>query len=366
MSIRFINRSTSSAAHSFQTARLRLSSLLPILLLVPLIFISCEEDDASNGTSGKDTTSSSGPAPIDTAGLPAFSGQGAYDYVAKQVAFGTREPQSSGAKKAIAFYLEELGNYADYVNPQEFTHTGYNGETLNLTNIVASFNPDAGVRILLCAHWDSRPRADWDPDSTKHSHPILAANDGASGVAVLLELAKVFKENPPPIGVDIVLFDGEDYGNSDIDNLDQYFLGARHFSKNLPAGYRPAFGILLDMVGDKEAEFTKEAYSMKYAEPFVNALWSAALQMGLNRFKQRRGKGVQDDHLMLNEIAGIPTLDIIDGDLVGHESSDPRRHYWHTHKDNMDNISTSTLEEVGRLLTYTVYRWLPAQVKQAS
>lgn len=339
--------------------------LLAILLATSALLVSCEEDKPQDAAD-QNTTNTSVPATVDTTGLPVFSGQGAYDYVAKQVALGPRNPGSPGAKKAITFYMEEFGKYADNVEAQEFTHEGYEGEKLNLTNIFASFNPNSGTRILLCAHWDSRPRADWDPDSTKHDMAIPAANDGGSGAGVLLELARMFKENPPPIGVDIVLFDGEDYGDTRIDNVDQYFLGARYFSRNIPTGYRPAFGILLDLVGDRDAEFAKEGISMQYASGYVNALWNAAQQMGLTRFKQRMGSPIQDDHMILNEIAHIPTLDIIDADLVGHKSSDPRRKYWHTHKDDMENIGAATLEEVGKLLVYTVYRWLPEQAKIAS
>ena len=365
MSIRFVHHAFSGLFH--RTTSPVSYRLLGTLFLIPFLFVACDKDTPSDDGITGDTTSPNRNAEIiDTAGLPVFSGQNAYDYVTKQVAIGPRNPGSPGAKAAIAFYMEELGKYADHVQEQKFTHTGYENRTYNLSNIIASFNPDAGVRILLCAHWDTRPRADWDPDSSKQDMPILGANDGGSGVGVLLELARIFKEHPLPIGVDIVLFDGEDYGDNAIDRTAQYFLGARHFSSNLPQGYRPAFGILLDLVGDKNAEFPKEAISRQYAEPYVDALWQVALKMGLNSFKQRNGPRIEDDHLILNEQAGIPTLDIIDTDLVGHRTSDPRRKYWHTHKDDMSNIGAGTLEEVGRLVVYTVYRWLPAQVQPAS
>ncbi|MCE2502907.1 MAG: M28 family peptidase [Chlorobi bacterium] len=332
-----------------------------LLFLVPFI-AGCPEDvdPQANRT---DTTSISNLLP-DPAGIPSFSAQAAYDHIAKQVTFGTREPNSPGAQKAIAYYLEELGKYADEVRPQKFTHTGYNGTLLNLTNIVASFNLQATTRILLCAHWDSRPRADWDPDSSRQNQPILAANDGGSGVGVLLELARILKENSQPIGIDILLFDGEDYGHSRIDGTQQYFLGSRYFSQNLPAGYQPIFGMLLDMVGDKDAEFPKEGHSMQYASAVVEKIWSAAAHLGLSKFKQRYGSSIEDDHLMLNQIARIPTIDIIDTDLVGHNSPDPRRRYWHTHKDTMDNIGVETLEQVGKLLVYTIYKLIPAELNQ--
>ncbi len=337
--------------------------ILPILLFAP-IFIGCPEDAQNGDGKPSDTAAAPTNAFPDPAGMPEFNAQSAYDYVARQVSFGTREPNSPGAKKAIEFFLEELGKYADTVRPQTFTHTGYNGEKLNLTNIIASFNPEANVRVLLCAHWDSRPRAEEDPDVEKRDQAIPAANDGASGVGVLLELARLLKEHPQPIGVDIVLFDGEDYGDSDIDRIEQYFLGAKHFAGNLPPGYRPSFGVLLDMVGDKEAFFPIEGNSMKYAPSVATSLWNAAAFLKLPAFKQVVGKEIQDDHLPLNQIAGIPTIDIIDVELVGHESADPRRRYWHTQKDNMENIGTETLGQVGKLLVYTLYRLVPDELNR--
>ena len=325
-----------------------------------LLFTGCpEKDNGDVETPAKDTTTAALPDPT---GMPSFDAQAAYDYVDRQVSFGTREPNSQGAAKAIDFYLEELGKYADTVRTQKFTHVGYNSTTLNLTNIIASFNPDARLRILLCAHWDSRPRADMETDEAEQNKAILAANDGASGVGVLLEMARILKENPQPIGIDIVLFDGEDYGDSDIDNTDQYFLGAKYFAGNLPAGYQPAFGILLDMVGDKEAEFAMEAHSMQYAYGVVTQIWRAAAHLQLSAFKQVKGGFVSDDHLPLNQIAHIPTIDIIDIDLVGHNSPNPRRQYWHTQNDTMENISAETLGQVGRLLVYTIYKMVPVEL----
>lgn len=332
------------------------------LFAASLLFLLSCDDEPSVDTTGKDTTVQE--RTIDTAGLPVFSGQNAFDYVARQVSFGPRDPNSPGAQRTLAFLVDELKKYAANVRTQEFTHEGYKGEKLNLTNVIASFNPDAGTRVLFCAHWDTRPRADHDRDSASQDEPILGANDAGSGVGVLLELARVLNENPPPIGVDIVLFDGEDYGDSDVDELNQYFLGSRYFSSHLPPDYRPAFGVLLDIVGDIDAEFAKEGHSMQYASGVVNLLWQAAADLGLTHFKQRLGDSVQDDHLMLNEIAGIPTIDIIDAELVGNKSISPRRRYWHTHDDTMKNIGVKPLEEVGRLLVYTVYRVVPAELRR--
>ena len=345
------------------------SSRFSLLLLLILVIASgCKDDtpgDDPDGDRPGDTTAKPAELP-DTTGLPPFDAQNAYAMVERQVAIGTREPNSEGATKAIAFYKEELSKYADDVKLQEFTEIGYNGVELKLTNIIASFNPTATTRILLCAHWDSRPRADMDSDPADRDKPILAANDGASGVGVLLEMARIMKANPPSIGVDIVLFDGEDYGDSEVDGLSRYFIGAKYFSENLPKGYRPSFGILLDMVGDKNAEFSKEPKSVEYAPAVVDIVWRAADHLKLSTFKQRIGAEVQDDHIPLNETGKIPTIDIVDNDLVGHRSSDPNRKYWHTSDDTMKNISAETLGQVGRLLTYIIYKVVPAELARAS
>ncbi len=300
--------------------------------------------------------------PPDTFNLPAFSGQAAYQHIEQQVSFGPRNPNSIGHQKALQFFLEELGKYADEVTRQDFTHTGYDGEVLNLANVIASFNKAATRRILLCAHWDTRPRADMD--DTRTDEPIIGANDGGSGVGVLLELARILKEHPPEVGIDIVLFDGEDYGHQEIDDLQRYFLGSRHFVDNLPPGYKPSFGVLLDLVGDVDAQFYKEGYSMQYARGVVETLWKAARELGLPHFINRIGPPISDDHKILNE-GGIPTIDIIDSDLVGNHSPNPRRSYWHTHRDTLDNISSETLGAVGKLLVHMIYKLAPAAASGA-
>lgn len=331
------------------------------LLMLALFHSSCSEEPDPTDSDVQDTDQSL----PDTTGIPHFSGTAAFEMVEKQVAFGPRNPGSPGAAAALEFLVEELSKYAATVERQTFEHVGYDEEVFTMTNVIASFNPEATTRILLCAHWDTRPRADHDQDPEDRDKPILGANDGGSGVGVLLEFARVMKEHPPTIGVDIVLFDGEDYGDTRIDNLDRYFLGATYFSRNLPEGYRPAFGILLDIVGDHKARFRKEGYSLQYAPGVVETIWSAASQLGLSSFEGVVGDNVQDDHLPLNRIARIPTVDIIDADLVGNKSSDPTRRYWHTSDDTIDKISSETLHQVGRLLSYMVYRVVPAQLEQS-
>ena len=215
--------------------------------------------------------------------------------------------------------------------------------------------------MLILTHFDSRPWADEDPDSTKHDKPIPAANDGASGVGVMLELARQMKDHPPPIGVDLFFDDGEDYGKYDVDQLRRYFLGVKYFVSVKQADYSPRFAILLDMVGDTNADFEPEANSMQSASIYVNEIWNTAQTLGLRHFHNVRESNISDDHLPLIE-AGIPSVDIIDGDLVGHQSSDPNRKYWHTLDDLPKHISRETMGEVGKLLLTLIYQQLPQDV----
>jgi Zn-dependent M28 family amino/carboxypeptidase len=276
--------------------------------------------------------------------IPSFNGASAYSYLTAQTNFGPRNPSSAGHQQCLNYLTKELENFADTVWLQSFSQQGYN-ETLRLTNIIASFKPEASSRILLLAHWDTRPRAEQDPDAANRNTPIVGANDGASGVAVLLELARILKDNPPPIGIDILLTDGEDYGFADQDgNDDMYFLGARYFAKTKPAGYNPRFGILLDMIGDADLQIPMEQFSMKYAPQIVDQLWNVADEIGIPQFVRVPGEAVSDDHIPLNE-AGIPTIDLIDFQYP----------HWHTTHDTPDKCSPQSLAAVGQVLTTFIF-----------
>jgi glutaminyl-peptide cyclotransferase len=283
------------------------------------------------------------PAAAKPAGShPAFDGAEAFGFLTAQTNFGPRVPNTDAHDRCLDYLRYQLGRTADTVTLQRFSYPGYDKTTLQLTNIFASINPGATTRILLLAHWDSRPRAEQDSDITRRNHAILGANDGASGVAVLLEVARVLKQQPPAIGVDILLTDGEDYGKEH--DLDNYLLGAKHFAKNLPAGYHPEFGILLDMVGDRQLQISKEQYSMKYAPEIVTKVWSAARDRGITQFTDGEQGWVMDDHLPLLE-AGIKTIDLIDFDYP-----DETNRYWHTTEDTPDKCSPESLTAVGTLL----------------
>jgi len=287
-------------------------------------------------------------SPID---VPIFSGREAFRFLTRQTDFGPRNPGSKGHARCLAYLEQTLRGLADSVRLQAFSHTGYDGAQLQLTNIIASFRPASAARILLCAHWDSRPRADRDPDAKRRDEPILGANDGASGVAVLLHIATLLKARPPWVGVDIVLFDGEDYGlEGDTGN---YLLGSRHFAQTASRTVTPRFGILLDMVGDAALELPREGFSVRYAPDVVNEVWSAARSLGVTEFVDYLGGEIIDDHLPLNE-AGIRTINIIDFNYP-----DPTHRYWHTHDDTPERCSPESLEAVGTVVTHVVYNQRP-------
>jgi len=284
--------------------------------------------------------------------IPTFDENLAYDYILKQISYGPRNPNSIGHKLAKEFLYNELKKFADTVFFQNFNYPGYDGEVLNCSNIIASFNPESKIRILLCAHWDTRPRADEDKIQSNQNKPILGANDGASGVAVLLSLAKTLKEKRPNFGVDIVLFDAEDYGKKN--DLMNYSLGSKYFAQNKPEFINPQFGILLDMVGDKEAVFKKEPNSYQFAPDVVEMVWKLANELNLKTFLNEFSNPIYDDHIPLGE-RGIKIINIIDADLIGADSPSPRRNYWHTQNDTIENIGKETLKEIGTLLSHLIY-----------
>ncbi len=278
--------------------------------------------------------------------VPVFSGSRAFEVLSRQTSFGPRNPNSAGHAACLEYLLSTLRPLADRVDIQEFKQAGYRGEQLSLTNVVARFAPAKINRVLLCAHWDTRPRAEHDLNPARRNEPILGANDGASGVAVLVEIARLLKSTPAQVGVDIVLFDGEDYGQEGDRNL--YLLGSRYFAQHAPAAY--VFGILLDMVGDAQLEIPKELSSVRFAPDVVRQIWDTAGELGYTQFVDSPGEEVMDDHWPLNQ-AGIRTVDLIDFNYP-----DISNRYWHTHQDTPDHCSAESLEAVGTVVTHVVYR----------
>lgn len=292
---------------------------------------------------------------------PDFNADSAYAFTQAQCDFGPRDMNSKGHEECGAWIVAKFKGYGCKVTTQKADLKGYDGTTLKSTNIMAQYNPGATTRILLCAHWDSRPWADNDPDSANWHKPILAANDAASGVAVMLEIARLLQKNalPSGFGVDFVCFDAEDWGtpqweaNQDASG-DSWALGAQHFAANLPQGYEARYGILLDMVGGMNAKFYKEGISNQYAPEIVKKVWRAARQAGFGSyFPRQEGGMITDDHIPLNQKAGIPTIDIIPYYPDCQQSSFGPT--WHTLADNMDNIDRNTLKAVGQTVIQVLF-----------
>lgn len=305
-------------------------------------------------TSSQETVSTATLVPT-----PDFAADSAYAFIAKQVAFGPRIPNSPAKKACGDWLVTKMKSYGLTVTTQEFSANRYDGKALQGTNIFASFNPSAAKRILLAAHWDSRSIA--DKDLVRKDKPIDAANDGASGVGVMIEIARVLAEtkNKPNVGVDFVFFDLEDHGephDSSAGNPTSWALGSQYWASNIiPAGYRPYYGILLDMVGAKGAKFPHEGTSMQYAPGLVRSIWSTASDVGYGGlFLDSDAFGISDDHTAVNEVAKIQMIDIID--LRPVNGGFDFGSYHHTHQDNLANIDKSTLKAVGQTLLQVLYR----------
>ena len=282
-----------------------------------------------------------GPTP----GRPAFDGEAALALLEAQVAFGPRVPGTAGHARQLDWMLSRLDSLSPALVADTFAHVTAAGDSLTLVNVLASFRPEETRRILFLAHWDTRPRSDQAADTALHSTPIPGANDGASGTAVLLELAGLLAQAPPPVGVDLLFVDGEDYGPG----TEDMFLGARRFAARLQDGERPVYGLLLDMVGDADASFPVEGYSEEYAGVVVRKVWRVAERLGYRQFFPNRvGDRLGDDHIPLIE-AGIPTANVIDF------SYGPDNRYWHTPDDTPEHVSAATLEVVGEVVTELIY-----------
>ncbi len=292
--------------------------------------------------------------------VPIFNADSAYSFVAEQVAFGPRVPNSE-AHQACGDYLEgKLRAYGAEVIAQNVTLTAYNGDKLRARNIVAQFQPQNRKRVMLCAHWDSRPWADSDPDKANHYNPILGANDGASGVGVLLEIARHLSSAPSTVGVDIVLFDAEDYGRHENEpytgaGMDHsWALGSQYWSR-FPhkENYNARYGILLDIVGAPSSTFYREGVSDYYAQSVVDKVWAQAAKEGYGEyFIDKKGGSVTDDHLYVNSFLNLPCIDIINSDP---DSPNGFGAYHHTVKDDMGWIDAATLKAVGQTVMAVVY-----------
>jgi glutaminyl-peptide cyclotransferase len=299
-------------------------------------------------------TSSAPPPPQEEAVvIPKFERDSAYAHIEQQLSFGPRVPNTAAHEACKDWLVQKLESYGAKVIPQQFTTKAFDGTVLDGTNVIAQYNPEATKRILLAAHWDTRPFADSPISEERKDEPIPGADDGASGVAVLLEVARLLNQTPVDIGVDIVLFDVEDYGESG--TPDSYALGAQYWARNphVSGPQKPKYGILLDMVGSKNARFPREYYSTQFAPRLVDKVWKRAQKMGYsNYFVDAQEGGIADDHYYVNTIAKIPMIDIINrqpGTQTGFGE------YWHTHDDDISVIDKRTLRAVGKVMMEVIY-----------
>ena len=280
-----------------------------------------------------------------------FDADSAYAYVARQVAFGPRVPNTQAHREAGDWLSAELRRHGAEVTEQNAVLKAFDGTSLNARNILGIYNPESPDRLLLLAHWDSRPWADQDPDPKKRKEPVDGANDGASGVGILLEIARQLGLRQPDRGVDILFVDAEDWGEEGDDA--SWALGTRYFVENPPIdGYMPSEAILLDMVGGEGATFYREYFSENAAPALAERVWAKAHELGYgNMFSNRMGTAVVDDHVELIK-GGIPAIDIVEYHPGYGGGFNPR---WHTTSDNMEGISRETLRGVGETVISVVY-----------
>lgn len=329
------------------------------ILLTPLIFGCGNKETEDHNNIKKENI----PVLKEIVKTPVFNADSAYFYIQKQVAFGPRIPNTVQHDSCGSWLKSKLSSYGFELIVQNGKAKAWTGEMLNIENIMGQFNPEEKNRILLCAHWDTRPYA--DRDSINETKPILGANDGGSGVGVLLELARQISIENPKTGVDILFFDTEDYGAPsaasmrDISSMsDTWCLGSQYWSNNIPLeNYHPRYGVLLDMVGAKNAEFYKEGISRQYAAQAVTDIWQTAENLGFGKyFVKKLAPPITDDHTYINQIAGIPTLDIVHYAPKGSYGNFDFGPFHHTHQDNMDIIDKETLNAVGQVLLHVIYQ----------
>lgn len=294
-------------------------------LLAAVLTLACGGSEASE-------TSQSAPLPLSAR---EFDGDAAMGYVRRQMAFGPRVPGTAAHRAAGDWIVSEMSSRADTVIVQAWTHTTADGKRLQMRNVLARFNPSATRRVIYLAHWDSRPTAEKATDLASRSQPTPGANDGASGVAILIGVADALKKMPVDYGVDLLFVDGEDWGDFDTDT--DVLIGARHFVANPPAGFAPEFGVLFDMVGQPDARFLYETYSMRAAPDVLQRVWSTAQRLGYGEyFPTREYQPITDDHVPFIE-KGFKVIDVIDLNYA----------YHHTPEDTEDKVSQQTLQVVG-------------------
>jgi len=306
--------------------------------MVFAVLVGCQGDTTKGSAAQRSTTTG--------ATSTGFDGNAAYNYARAQVAFGPRVPGTPAAKKAGDWIIQHMRARADTVIVQSFTHTTADGKRLPLRNIIARFRPELPERVLYVTHWDSRPVSESASTEAEKKMPVPGANDGASGVGMFVALGDVLKRNKPTVGVDLLFTDGEDYGNFGPPEVD-VLIGAKYFATHLPSpGYKPLYGVLWDMIGDKDLRIPYEMNSFQQAPEVVSRVWQTAADLGYaNVFVQESGGATTDDHVPLLN-AGLRVIDVIDLTYAPH----------HTPNDTMDKISAKSLATVGDVATALVTR----------
>ena len=317
-----------------------------VISIFVFLCLSCKNNDV------KSTSKTS--IPIEVA-IPKFNKDSAYLYIQDQVNFGPRVPNSKAHADCAIYLINKLSQFGADITTQSDIVQRFDGQSMNMINIIATFNKNAFKRVLLCAHWDSRFIA--DNDSIDNDMPILGANDGGSGVGVLLEIARQIQLNPLKIGVDIIFFDVEDQGepNGTINpKHHSWCLGSQYWSKTPHVtNYFADYGVLLDMVGGKHARFTREGVSQQFAPRIVEKVWNLASEKGYsNFFVSEKTPPIIDDHLYINNLIHIPTINIIEYDANTHNRFN--KHH-HKHSDDMNNIDKGTLQAVGQTVIELIY-----------
>lgn len=325
-----------------------------IFLYMGLFFLSLLSCGQKSGNS---KVASQSASPSYEKVSPDFNADSAYTYIERQASFGPRVPNTEAHRNCAAYLSTTLKGFGAEVFEQRTVLTAFDGTKLQACNIIGSYSPEKEKRILLFAHWDSRPFADHDPDEANHRKPILGVDDGASGVGVLLEIARQLQLNAPNVGIDIIFFDAEDYGVPEFSDEyveDSWCLGSQFWARNPHVrNYRASFGILLDMVGSGGALFYKEGFSMQYAAPYVEKIWNTAAKLGhQSYFKNGLSGSLIDDHLYVNTIRRIPSVNIVNYDP---NSKKGFGDYWHTMDDTMDVINKATLLAVGETVLEVIY-----------
>lgn len=326
---------------------MRVGIITTLLAAASLACVSCGGSAASKGAPSAVAAEPAKAAPI------AFDADSAFAYVAAQTRFGPRVPGSEASKACGAWLASKLREFGlSNITEQRARLTAYNGDALDACNISAQWNPEAKERVMLLAHYDSRPWADQETDDALREKPISGANDGASGVGVILEIARNLKATQPRLGVDILFVDAEDYGrraDEPAADDDSWCLGTQHWVQHPTVDLGAIrYAVLLDMVGGKDARFPREIHSQYAAGKINDKLWRAARMAGVSdRFPDRAGGAILDDHVYLLR-AGIPAIDVIESASDATGAFPPT---WHTHADNIDNIDPATLEAVGKAVT---------------